>query len=88
MKLLASSCQEVCDDHLSPLTVAWQRVFMPIINVTAEEQARTREARADFPLAQLPTAEGPNPAGRPGAMSAQAGWLLAPPHVREQKCET
>lgn len=68
MKLLANSCQEVPEDYLSPLTVAWERVFMQINNATAEEQTRTQQGRADCPSAQPAAEEGPGcPLAQPAA---------------------
>lgn len=60
MKLLANSCQEVHEDHLSPLPVAWKRVFMQINNVTTEEQTRTQQAGANCPSAQATAEERPD----------------------------
>lgn len=77
MKLLASSCQEVPEDHPSPLTVAWERVFMQINNVTAEEGTRTPQGRADCPSAQPTAEEGPD---CPLAQTTAEGGLLSQPN--------
>lgn len=71
MKLLANSCQEVCEDHLSPLTVAWQRAFMQINNVATEEQTRTQQGSAAWPTAEHKEAPGPRTAASPRAKGTQ-----------------
>lgn len=76
MKLLANSCQEVREDHPSPLTMAWQRVFMQINNVATEEQTRTRQTNTALPQAWLIAEQRATPCSQTGP---QAEGMLASP---------